>query len=337
MRNAILSALALCAPSAPALCAPSDPARADFESGAMSTPAVVHASLAEAWAIFTTPAGYRVLGVPKSDFDLRVGGSIRSRYDASQELGEPGTAVDRILSYEPLRMLSTRSLVPDDQPDKKPLERCWSVIRFEPLAPERTRVVISIYGWGDDQASRAAYGYFERANRHLLDLVARHFETQRAAEGESDPMELVRSLVGGDWIADAPECRYRLRAELAPDGLAVISRSWRESDGARVPYGLSLFTTDAVHGARHVSVNDQQMLATGALRRRGEHGVTFEWNVVRPDAALVSLRLEIDADGADRRRARFFRPGVEEPFLDLLYTRAAAAPAADSRSVEEPR
>ncbi len=309
MKNEILPVLALCALSA----AP----HADFESGVLRTEAVVRATLEEAWDVFTTPAGYRLLGVPQAEFDLRLGGTIRTHYDPQKKIGDEGTIVHEILAYEPLRMIAGRTHVPDGAKDEKPLERCWGVTRLEPVAPDRTRIVLTILGWGDDEASRKAYEFFDWGNRHELEQVAEHFEKKRAAESAGDPLEIVRSLVGGAWTAERPGGAMRFQYELGPDGASVLGRV----QVAGKPYGTSLFTTDAVHGARHLSVNDQGLVASGAVRRRGDKGLALEWDVARPDGTVAAMRIEMDVLASDRFRQRFYDAGAESPLLDVTYTR----------------
>jgi len=326
MKNEILPVLALCALTA----AP----RADFESGVLRTEAVVRATLEEAWDVFTTPAGYRLLGVPQAEFDLRLGGTIRTHYDPQKKIGDEGTIVHEILAYEPLRMIAGRTRVPDGAKDKKPLERCWSVTRLEPVAPDRTRIVLTILGWGDDEASRKAYEFFDWGNRHELEQLAKHFEKKRAAESAGDPLEIVRSLVGGTWTAETPGGAMRFEYELGPDGASVLGRVHRarldahldahldrDAREAGTPYGISLFTTDAVHGARHLSVNDQGLVASGAVRRRGDKSLALEWDVARPDGTVASMLIELDALAGDRFRQRVYHAGAESPFLDVTYTR----------------
>lgn len=57
----------------------------------------------ECW---TTGEGYKALGVALADVDLRVGGLIRSRYSAGGVLGDEETVENRILAFEPRRMIA---------------------------------------------------------------------------------------------------------------------------------------------------------------------------------------------------------------------------------------
>jgi uncharacterized protein YndB with AHSA1/START domain len=69
---------------------------------------VVAAPIDEVWKIFATSEGYTVLGPALAAVDLRIGGTIRSRYGSDGTLGDAETIENTILAYEPPRMMATR-------------------------------------------------------------------------------------------------------------------------------------------------------------------------------------------------------------------------------------
>src|SRR5690349_5860849 len=68
--------------------------------------AVVDAPIAAVWNAWTTADGLRAWLAPHADIDLRVGGLMRSNYNAQGRLGDEGTIENRVLAYEPQRMLA---------------------------------------------------------------------------------------------------------------------------------------------------------------------------------------------------------------------------------------
>src|SRR5580765_3791325 len=69
---------------------------------------VVNAPVEDVWKVWTTSEGYKALGVALADVDFRIGGLIRSRYSANGTLGDAETIQNRILAYEPMRMIAIR-------------------------------------------------------------------------------------------------------------------------------------------------------------------------------------------------------------------------------------
>ncbi|MBY0505275.1 MAG: SRPBCC domain-containing protein [Bryobacteraceae bacterium] len=145
--------------------------------------AAIPAPVDAVWRVFTTSEGYRALGVAKAEVDLRVGGLIRTHYQATGVLGDEGTIVNRILAYEPGRMLAIRI----DQPPKgfpfaEAWKATWSVIHLSDLGDRRTLVRIASLGYGEDKESMAMRRFFEVGNEATLKTLQRHFGQHPVAE-----------------------------------------------------------------------------------------------------------------------------------------------------------
>lgn len=149
------------------------------EERVLRTEAVVHAPVAEVWKAFTTQEGMRSWMVPVAEVDLRVGGTLKTNYNRQAKIGDPGTIVHHILSFEPERMLATRYTAPESAPDWAKLgQATWVVYRFEPVSPQETRVVVSMMGWGEGAAWDDSYDHFRRGNEWEMQQLARHFDTR---------------------------------------------------------------------------------------------------------------------------------------------------------------
>ena len=132
------------------------------ESG---TEALINAPLAEVWKLFTTPEGYRLLGVNQARIDLRVGGSIQTE-----------TRVDEILAYDPERMLALQARpAPASSPQRNAAAGPWTVIYFTPSGADMTHVRIVGLGFGDDAASQTQRQAAAGQHRQWLDQAAKHY------------------------------------------------------------------------------------------------------------------------------------------------------------------
>lgn len=202
---------------------------------------IIDAPVADVWAAFTTREGIESWMVPHAEIDLRVGGKMRTHYDAKGVIGDENTIENTILSFEPMRMLSIKATKPPANfPFKKAIENTWSVIHFEPVGEDRTRVVTIGLGYGDDEESQKMRSFFDKGNDWTLQKLAEKFAPKSN--------EVSKGHVGrGDDV-------YRKAAEDATKvtHLAPLSRligTWEsvatEKDGgkfhARVVYEWGLF------------------------------------------------------------------------------------------------
>lgn len=136
----------------------------------------VDAPVAEVWKAFTTAEGLRSWMAPLADIDLRVDGLMRSSYDEDGVLGDKSTIENRILTYEPERLLSIRVARPPQGFSFGALvTQMWTNIHFEPLPGERTRVRVVGLGFGPDEASQKMKAFFQRGNEFTLVKLQERF------------------------------------------------------------------------------------------------------------------------------------------------------------------
>ncbi len=137
---------------------------------------IVQAPLADVWRIWSTAEGWKALGPAKVDLDLRLGGLIRSHYKPEGVLGDEGTIQNRILAYEPPRMLAICiDQPPKDFPFKQAWRNTWTVISLEAVDDTRTHVRIASLGFGADEESQAMHRFFESGNRWTIEKLKAHF------------------------------------------------------------------------------------------------------------------------------------------------------------------
>lgn len=137
---------------------------------------IVEAPPSEVWKVWTTLDGLEILGIGRAEVDLRIGGLIRSRYGTDGELGDEETIHNRILAYEPVRMLAMAiDRPPASFPFKEAWKHTWTVLTLTDLGDGRTHLRIASMGFGDDEESLAMRAFFERGNQYEIGLVQEHF------------------------------------------------------------------------------------------------------------------------------------------------------------------
>lgn len=146
--------------------------------------ATLNAPLASVWKIWSTSEGYKSLGAAQADVDFRIGGLIRSRYAPTGELGDEETIENRILAYEPMRMVAIRiARPPKSFPFKEAWKNTWTVITMTEVAAGRTHLRVASMGFGSDEESASMRRFFEAGNAATLTTLQKRFESPSAGEG----------------------------------------------------------------------------------------------------------------------------------------------------------
>jgi uncharacterized protein YndB with AHSA1/START domain len=137
---------------------------------------IVDAPIAEVWKIWSTSEGYKVLGPALAEVDLRVGGTIRSRYRPDGVLGDSETIENVILAYEPPTMMAIQIKKPPATfPFKEAWKKPWTVLTLVPLEDGRTLVRTASLGYGTDEESLAMRRFFEAGNQQTIAALQKHF------------------------------------------------------------------------------------------------------------------------------------------------------------------
>lgn len=137
---------------------------------------VVPAPIDEVWKLLSTSEGYKALGPALAEVDLRIGGTIRSRYRADGALGDAETIENVILAYEPPTMIATRIQKPPASfPFKEAWKKPWTVTTLTRVDGGHTHVRATSLGFGDDEESLAMRRFFEAGNQQTIETMRRHF------------------------------------------------------------------------------------------------------------------------------------------------------------------
>jgi uncharacterized protein YndB with AHSA1/START domain len=136
---------------------------------------VIPAPIDEVWKVFSTSQGYKALGPALAEVDLRVGGTIRSRYRADGELGDAETIENVIIEYRaPVMMAMRISKPPASFPFKEAWKSTWTVLTLTPT-DDGTHLRSVSYGYGTDEESLAMRRFFEAGNQLSIETLRRHF------------------------------------------------------------------------------------------------------------------------------------------------------------------
>ena len=164
--------------------APGESAIGSNDAPSFVNEAAIDAPVRAVWNVWTSSEGYKALGVAKADVDFRVGGLIRSHYKTSGVLGDEGTIVNRILAYEPRRMIALRiDRPPKGFPFKEAWKQTWTVITMTDRGNGRTHLRIASMGFGADEESVSMRRFFEVGNAATLKALQAHFESHPATSG----------------------------------------------------------------------------------------------------------------------------------------------------------
>lgn len=287
----------------------------------------VQAPLQEIWDKFTTEEGMTSWMVAKAEVDWRVGGTIRTHYDPEAEIGDEGTIVHHILSYEPLRMYSSRFTAPENTPIAKVAEATWGVVRFEPLTPDRTRVRFTSLGWGEGEEWDKAWEFFLRGNRWTLHQLLVMYPGSRMVPAEPkgrQVLELLGPMAGGEWIHEGTDPNGNLflarnRIETGPDGSSLFSKGWLGGEDGMFLHGHSQIWLEPVSGAvRFQNLNERGDLARGEIELQDERTLVWHWNLRQSDGGGRYLRILMRLDGKDAYTMTMQEPDPEGGFRSLM-------------------
>lgn len=137
---------------------------------------VVEAPADKVWEAFTTKEGIESWMVASGDVDLRIGGLMRTTYRRGANLDGETAIHQTILSIDPGRMLSFRTIKPPkDFPFAEAISTSWTIVYLDPVETDRTRVTVKMLGYDSDPESQKMRAFFEVGNKATLDALVRRF------------------------------------------------------------------------------------------------------------------------------------------------------------------
>lgn len=138
--------------------------------------AIVNAPVSEVWKAFTTKAGIESWMVGTGDVDLRIGGLMRTSYQKGADLNGDAAIHQEILSLDPERMLSYRTVkAPTNFPFARQISSTWVAVYFEAVDATHTRVVARMLGYSSDPESQKMRAFFVNGNKATIDSLVKRF------------------------------------------------------------------------------------------------------------------------------------------------------------------
>jgi hypothetical protein len=188
----------------------------------------------------------------------------------------------------------------------------WSVMHFEPLPGDRTRVRIVGMGYGTDEESKKMRDFFDKGNAFTLQKLQQKLSPPAASPptaGDSAAriLTLLGSLAGDEWIVDnkRPDggvFRSRSQWALGPDGVSIIARGWLGDADGMHPHGASQIwreppaTPGGPTRVRFQNIDENGSLSRGEIRLVDDKTTEWDWDLTglsgRAARFHVLLRLE---------------------------------------------
>ena len=319
------------------LCVVSNPAAAQNQR-TLEHQAVISAPVADVWKAFTTNEGAESWMVSHAHIDLRIGGDMRTSYNPASNLQDEHTIVNRILSYEPNRMLSLQNVqAPAGFANANVFQQTWSVIYFEPLGDMLTRVRVVGMGYGEGPEWDEIYKKFDAGNAFTLRKLQEKFADPARAADDDRVLELLHRLVGGEWIhesthPDGSVFRVRNVIESGPDGRSLISRGWLGNAEGMIDHGPTISWRAPMSeggGVWFIAVDQDGGVSNGRITLAASETVAWDWNHTAPGGERARYRVEqrfIDNDHYHMRIVKQETAGEDTELAAAAFERVDESP-----------
>ena len=305
------------------------------EKGLLRHEAIIDAPVAEVWKAFTTADGLKSWMAPEASIDLRVGGKMLANYRAEGKLGDENTIENTILSFELQRMLSIQATKPPAGfPFASAIKDTWSVMYFEPVGADRTRIVICGMGYKDDAESTKMREFFDKGNAHTLEQLRKKF-SRDAGTGEGDALKVLHRLVGGEWTFENKRdgggvFRGRSVTEEGPDSNTLVSKGWLGDAGGMYYHAATQIWRDPnSKRVRFQSLDENGALASGEITSKSDDSVSWDWNMATLDGRKARYRVEMVFSDSDHYEFTLYEVKPEKADVERVrvkHARVAQAP-----------
>ncbi len=199
--------------------------------------AIIDASLDELWQLSTTSEGARLWMAPKVKADFRVGGSYRASYHPESNLDDEHTIINRILTYAPKRMLAIQNVkAPASFGNMERFQQTWSVMYFDEVDAERTRLRMVGLGYGEGPEWDQLYRFFEQGNSQViasLNQAAKKLREQEATKRGADDVSEDDETKDAADEDDAQPLKPIVAETVVNASLEDAWRLWTTSEGVQ--------------------------------------------------------------------------------------------------------
>ncbi|MCL4221883.1 MAG: SRPBCC domain-containing protein [Phycisphaerales bacterium] len=286
------------------------------------------------WQALTTPQGLASwLGAVPS-VELVFNGSITH----SAAPGAEGI-VERILAFDPNRMLATRlDLPPALEPTLGVVEQTWTVTRLEALESGGTRVTRTSLGWKTGREWSAAARFFETQATQQMKALAKALGSGSDVEvrdnqafrpdAETRVGQAVLDRLGvlvGQWTSKVtlPEhglTEVRTSFQRGPNGRSIVSTSDFVFPSGATPHSVALtWLEPGSTEVRFVSLDEDSGVARGRVVLQGDT-LIWDWRIATERGEQrLDLRITLIDDNHYRMLVREL--DSERPLVDAEFVR----------------
>lgn len=297
---------------------------------------IIDAPVADIWKAFTVAEEIETWMVPKADIDLRVGGLLRTSYNAEAPLDGPEAIHQKILAFEPEQMIAFQVVKCPEGFDYADLvEQAWEVVYFEALGPQRTMIRAAGVGYKTGGAWDEMRAFFDQGNAWTYEQLRKKFEAEYKDDQSKDAeqvMERLSRLVGGEWIhesADPDGNAFRVRNVLrhGPDGRSIIERGWLGNEQGMFEHGSTQIYLDPLSKqVQFFNINERGDIAEGTITLVDDRTVEWDWRVRGSDAAYSVLMTFTGNDNYAFTLRQRAEDGSLNQLVQITFDRIEAAP-----------
>lgn len=320
--------------------------------------AIIDASAATIWNAWTTSEGFASWAVAKAEIDLRLGGEMRTSYNPQSNLNDDSTIVNRIISFQPQRMLSIQNVkAPAGFKNAELFQSTWTVIYLDPLSGDRTQVRIVGMGFGEGPQWDDLYAKFKAGNQWTLDKLREKFARPAAVAAAADDAEgvlkVLASMTGGNWLheqerEDGTAFRARVQMEFGPDGRSIISRGWLGNEQGMFAHAATQIWREpatqpggTAGPVRFQSINERGVVARGEIHLAATHEILWDWLATEIDGTSMRYHIAMRLEGDNHFRfilRQPVQPGVDEEreLVNFVYARVYELPAGFTKMKDGP-
>lgn len=133
---------------------------------------VVNAPSAEVWRLWTSDEGLRSWLAPVAAIDLRPGGAFETSYNSAAQIGDAANIRNRVIAFTSERLLVIQvAQAPPGFPHADEVRELTTLIEFEPIDANTTRVRGSMLGYRAGEAFDDLYAFFQRGNAYTFAML----------------------------------------------------------------------------------------------------------------------------------------------------------------------
>lgn len=137
----------------------------------------IQAPVSRVWKAWATSDGLRGWLAPLASIEVKLEGLMRANYNPQGSLDDDGAIHNRILAFEPERMLAIKvAKTPKGFPFPTAVQSMWTVLHFLPQGADRTELRIVGLGFTDEPESKAMRDFFQKGNDYTAAQLKQYLE-----------------------------------------------------------------------------------------------------------------------------------------------------------------